>query len=113
MTSSRMQIRNSSGDVLPELEDAFAFDSDFWDYLEARVPKPGPEQMCEIAGHEEFVDPAFATTFFYTLEGDHICYTYICDECSENMVGDYDLPVPEDVPTDGWGYATDPQHCTS
>ena len=97
-------------DVIQEIDEHFA--EDLWDYLQSKVPAPGPEQMCENEYHDEG-EPAFASSFFYIMEGDHICYTYVCDECMESMGEDYESPDPEDVPTDGWGYVVDPVHCTS
>ncbi len=107
-----MRIRNVAGEILEEIEDTYSFEEDIWDYLESRVPAPAPDQTCEAECHVVAVEAAWATTFLYSIRDDHICYTYVCWECAEVSVGDYDPPTPEDVPTMGGGYVQEPVHCS-
>ena len=111
-----MRIRNATGEVLEEVEENEFFEETLWDYIVSKVPPPAPEQQCEAERHNETAHlggvAAWATTFVYTIQGDHICYTYVCWECAENSVGGFESPTPRDVPTMGGGYIQEPVHCS-
>ena len=115
----RLQVRENDPDTGAErtverYEDGENFEEDMWEWLESKIPAIETGQLCEKGVHEEEgVGPAFAETFFYTYDGTHICYTYVCWECSEDAVGSHDSPDVGDIPTDGHGYVVDPQHCTT
>ena len=55
--------------------------------------------------------PDSADTHSYRIEGDHICYSWLCTPCmeattSEDYMGDIDA-----VPATAGGYAVVPRHC--
>lgn len=37
-----------------------------------------------------------AESYLYVLKDDHVCYTYVCDECCESRIEDYDGVDPGD-----------------
>ena len=104
--------------------EAFLENLDEW--LADKIPlaPPGTACECDKERHEHaagtvetaldvFVNvdcPLTADSYSYRVEGDHVCYTWLCTPCveattSDDYLGDVEFPV-----TAG-GYAVSPRHC--
>lgn len=107
--ANRFKVRTRKGELRPEVEDD---SSSLEEWICDKIP-PVPEgQKCEHERHMWDEDPeGVASTFMYVIEGDHVCYSYLCDSCGEGYVSDDYLEV-ENYPTTKDGYAVSPRHCT-
>lgn len=96
------------------------------EWIAERIGDPPPGTACECDkerhAHESEADmydmvtiidcPTPADSYSYRIEGDHICYSWLCTPCmeattSEDYLGDVDA-----VPTTEGGYAVAPRHCS-
>lgn len=93
---------------------------DLEEWITNRVP-PVPDGLrCEadVCENDEVDEEGsqlrgLAQTFFYRIEGNHICYTYVCESCGEQASDSYlaDFESGE-IPTTKGGYAAAPRHCS-
>lgn len=104
---------------IPKDSDLGDLDSDLGAWIADKIP-PVPKglrceapncvsQEYEVEGADEDVRP-LATSYSYRIEGDHVCYAYICDDCQESCDPDY--LFDNDYPTTSGGYAVVPTRCS-
>lgn len=121
MTSRRLKLRDNKGELREEFE--YSSVDDIGEWIADRIPDPPPGQLCESEDCVQLMDydPSnesdgeikrpLAVSYFYKVKGDHVCYTFVCYDCSESAV-EYLEPVDAgDYPTTDSGYAISPQHC--
>ena len=81
-----------------------------------KVPDAPPGQKCECDAKDCHAEEAgtecfrFATSYLWRIDGQHVCYTFVCMDCEER-VGDADYLADQDYPVTGSGYAVTPRHC--
>ncbi len=93
---------------IPVDPDSEYFDEDLGEWLASKIPPVPKGQVCEANRCAIARTPA--TSYSYRIEGDHVCYAYICDDCQERCDPDY--LVDNDYPTTSGGYAVVPTHCS-
>lgn len=84
-----------------------------------KVPSAPDGQVCGCERHDcHAIEDAYAPckaeadSFVWRIEGDHVCYTYRCEACSENGSSDtYLADLGGNYPTTKDGYAAVPRHC--
>lgn len=105
----RLKIRTAKGDLRGEIEND---SSTLEEWICDNIP-PAPEgQKFEYSDHDWGEYPwGVATTFMYVIKDGHVCYTYLCEGCAEEYLGEEYLD-PEEYPTTKDGYAVSPRHCT-
>lgn len=126
-------------EVDPEYNYGTYGQGDLEEWIEERIPTVPPGTLCEskrcvtltTCGEEAsdrfcvhaynhegdclFVGPHAqerhcAESYVWVITDGHVCYTYVCWECSE-LSSDYDSADPRDYPTTDAGYAISPTHC--
>jgi hypothetical protein len=113
MTAQRFYIGKK------DIED-IAEDLEMW--IADRVPPAPSGTRCEHdpcygqEDGEEFDEGGtamrpLATSFVYRIEGDHVCYTWVCETCSAHANESY-LADLDSFPTTSGGYAVTPRHCS-
>lgn len=78
------------------------------------VPSAPQGQLCETddchfieGGKRPLADGSFS----FQVEGDHICYSYVCDGCQDGLTA-ADEYIVENYPEGEGGYVPVPKHCT-
>ncbi len=121
-----IKLRTRKGEMSQRFADGDS-DDDLHEWISDKIP-PMPEgQLCErhleiqLANAEEFDDdgeaiiersaPAEAGYYVWNIKGDHVCYSYICENCSDMMDLNFGASA-DDYPTTKAGYAVSPRHCT-
>ena len=117
-----IKLRTRKGEMSQRFEFGDGSD-DLHEWISNRIP-PMPEgQMCEE--HEEIVSKrnkeedaheplsslAKHNFFVWRVEGDHVCYSYLCESCYNSLNLDEGID-PETYPTTKEGYAVSPKHCS-
>ena len=119
-----LKLRTRKGDLL----DCFDFEGDdsLHVWISDNIP-PMPEgQLCEQ--HEEIVSerndeydedaplsaPAEEPFYMWVIEGNHVCYTYLCSACYGSLgLDSCEAPAAAEYPTTVRGNAVAPTRCTS
>ena len=96
---------------------------DLEEWISDKIGSPPPETWCECK--PDLYDEANAEvklehgcegkadTYMYHIEGEHICYTWLCTPCMESQVSETYLGDYEgDIPVTAGGYAAAPRHCS-
>ena len=99
-------------------KDQADLDGSLEEWIAGKIPSPPAETKCECDRgtchdpEEEPDTPCFrlATTYLYQIDGDHVCYTFACQECMEANA-DEEYLADEEYPVTGGGYAVTPRHC--
>lgn len=99
--------------------DEYLGDGRLEEWINDRIPDPPPSgQKCECdmgMCHEDGGDSAecfrLATTSLYRIDGEHVCYTFVCRECMEANCNEEYLADCGEYPVTGGGYAVTPRHC--
>ena len=122
MTSRRLKLRTNTGEVREEFE--YSNFDDIGEWIDSHVPDVPTGQLCEeeecayLEGYAILEDPdiesqrPLATSYIYVVQGDHVCYTYVCWDCSAVMCDSLEPVDVEDYPTTDSGYAISPKHCS-
>ncbi len=96
------------------------------EWIADKVGDPPPGTACECDkdkhAHESEPDaedmvtiidcPVAATSYSYRIDGEHICYTWLCQRCAEETTSDDYLGDVDAIPTTAGGYAVAPVHCS-
>ena len=113
-----IKLRTRKGDMSQRFVDNDGT-NDLHEWISDKIP-PMPEgQLCEE--HEDkdaskgetkpLSAPAEDSYFIWRIEGNHVCYSYLCENCYNNLNLD-ESPNPETYPTTKEGYAIAPKHCS-
>jgi len=107
MMTARLKLRNSKGELRWDVTE----DESLHLWIDDKIPMPPPDgQRCELLEVHEGEELPTATAYMWKIEGDHVCYSYVCEGCEETL--DFDSPDPEEYPTTDGGYAVAPRHCS-
>ena len=101
----RLKILTKQGDLMPDLDPDNYGDENLGEWIDSRIPPIPLGTTCEKDGCS-----GEARTYLWTVEGDHVCFTYVCYDCGD-VAEMYDPMSPEDYPTTEAGYAIAPTHC--
>lgn len=93
------------------------------EWVAEKIGDPPPGTICEcsivrvygVSKHEhdgEVACTQIASSYSYRIEGDHICYTWLCQRCMEETTSDDYLGDVDAIPTTKSGYAVAPVHCS-
>lgn len=137
MRRRRLKIMDKNRELRPEVDPELNYGtygpSNLEEWIEDRIPPPPPGQLCEaqdcvarqleclpeeaaereralVADEAGLLTPAPAESYFWVITDGHVCYTYVCWDCSEAK-SDYDPVDPGNYPTTDAGYAISPTHC--
>lgn len=98
-------------------KDQADLDGNIEEWIAGKIPHPPSGQKCECDvstchDPEETDIECFrlATMHLYQIKGDHVCYTFVCQDCCEANASE-DYLADQDYPVTGGGYAVTPRHC--
>ncbi len=97
-------------------KDQADLDGDLEEWIDDKIPFPPAGTKCECDAedcHAEEVGTecfSFAKSYLYRIDGEHVCYTYVCMDCEERTADDAYL-ADQEYPVTGAGYAVTPRHC--
>ncbi|KKN41473.1 hypothetical protein LCGC14_0722870 [marine sediment metagenome] len=98
-------------------KDQADMDGTLEEWIDDKIPNPPEGTKCECdrgTCHdlEETDTECFrlATSYLYKIDGEHVCYTYVCFDCGETGCDDEYL-ADREYPVTGGGYAVTPRHC--
>lgn len=86
------------------------------EWINDKIPNPPAGQKCQCDAkecHTEEPDTECfrpATSYLYRINGEHMCYTYVCRDCGDAN-GTDDYLADQEYPVTGGGYAVTPRHC--
>ena len=133
----RLKLLDKNDELRPEVDPEYNYGTygqgDLEEWIEERIPPPPPVQLCEaqdcvarqrdllpeeaaerelalVADEAGLLTPAPAMSYTGVVTDGHVCFTYVCWDCSESMSDYYELEVG-DYPTTDAGYAIAPTHC--
>ncbi len=111
--TTTLKLRTRKGEMVDE--DGEHAEEDLMLWVEDQIPPAPTGQLCEkLEGHQVLwpgIDllPLADSSLWY-IKGEHVCYIYVCWECSEIYCGD-GLEV-DYYPTTLRGNAVTPTHCS-
>lgn len=118
MAGRRLKLRKNTGEMREEFE--YGQCDDLGEWIDSRIPDAPSGLLCEAeecVQLENYDSPRehkrpLAESYIYTVKEGHVCYTYVCWECSETGVNYLEPVDVENYPTTDSGYAIAPQHCS-
>jgi len=96
-------------------------DGNLEEWVSSRIPNPPAGTLCECE-HDVCHEDDYrseddsgcaneAVAHLYRIEGNHVCYTFMCDQCVECQASE-DWMEGMEYPTTGDGYAVVPKYCS-